>query len=136
MAPNPVRMAIHARLVADIPLAALVADRVYFQQAPQDATYPLVVFFKSSGTPRWSFAGDPARADLWTVKGIATGASSASKAEDIDAAIEAALRDAPLAITGRDLLLKPLRESDVDFPEDDGGTLYRHAGGTYRLVTE
>lgn len=136
MAANPVREALHAKLAAHAPLTALVGTRIYFQDAPQDATYPLVIFFKSSGSRRLkTLSGPQARFDVWTVKGIATGSSSATASESIDEACEDALDGQTLTVAGRDTILKPMRDGDVEFAEIKDGAIYRHCGGTYQLIT-
>ena len=136
MATNPTRLAIYNKLAATGAVTDLVSTRVYFQFAPQGSTYPLITFNRQSGRPDWTSQGDPVENELWQVKGIATGSSSATAAENIADAIDAALQDAIMTVTGRDVLLKPLRESDVDYAEITDGVLYRHAGALYRLMTE
>lgn len=136
MSANPVRLAIQSHLKADAGVSALVGSRIYFQYAPQKATYPLVVFHKQSGRPRWTMQGDPVQSDLWTVKGVSrSDEGAATEAESIAAAIDAALNDASLTITGRECLFL-LRESDVDYGEDADGTTYRHCGAMYRVESE
>ena len=131
---NPVRAALFDRLTTtDGPLDGLVGDRVYHQRAPQGAAFPVVVFAKQSGTPEHAFAGRLDR-ELWLVKAVSKGASAAA-AEEIDAAIDVALHDAPLDIDGHTRLYLR-RESDVDYPEYDGADTYHHVGGHYRLFTE
>lgn len=136
MAADPIRLALHKALADDATLAGLVASRIYFQVSPQGATYPVVVFHRQSGTPSWTASGKPVQSDLYAVKGIAVGTGSGEAVEEIAEAIDGALNDATLAIAGRDVLLKPLRESDIDYPEVDGDRLYRHRGALYRLLTE
>lgn len=96
------------------------------------ATYPLCVFFKSSGiSDDRVMGGDFTKNMLWTVKGIARSAS-ASAAEDIDKAVNDLLHFGDLAITGADDMYLA-RESDVEYAETDGDVQYRHVGGVYRL---
>lgn len=130
---NEIRRALYSRLNGDATLMALTTGGVHHQVAPQDAAMPVVVFHKQSGRPVWQFAGAHIQSDLWTVKAVNVG-SSANTAEDIAARIDVVLTDAPLAVTGR-VLLAVYRESDIDFPEQDGADTYRHVGGVYRLAT-
>lgn len=132
---NPVRAAIYERLTGDATLTGLLssATAIYHQVAPQSAQTPFIVFHRQAGDPGWQFAGAHVQSDLWTVKAVDR-ASSASRAEDIAARIDTVLTDAPLAVTGRDLLAV-YRESDVTYPETTDGATYRHEGGQYRLQT-
>ncbi len=133
---NPVREAIFDRLVGDATLTALLSSptAVHHQVAPQTEATPFVVFNKQAGTPMWAFGGPALQNDLWQVKAIALG-SSASDAEVIAARIDVALTNAVLVITGSTHLYLR-RESDVDYPEQDGADTYRHCGALYRLISE
>lgn len=135
MAADPIRLAIHKALSENVALIALVGTRIYYQQAPQDATYPLVSFHKQSGMPRRFADMSTVEDDLWTIKGIATGSSAATKAEEIAAAVDDLLDDADLTVSGKDTI-SLLRESDVSYSEVKGADIYRHAGAMYRLRTE
>lgn len=99
--------------------------------APQSATYPLCVFHKQSAVEVLRFGGEAFKDQLWLVKGV-TRATSASLAEDIDAAVNNLLNFGSLTITGGDLM-SMIRESDVEYTETDGDEQYRHCGGLYRL---
>lgn len=132
---NAVRQALYAALAADAPLTGLLssATAIYHQRAPQDAETPFVVFQKQAGNPRRTFT-DAYAIELWLVKAVDRG-SSANQAEQIAAAIDALLDGATLAITGQ-TPMSLRRDSDVDYPEDDGAETYHHAGGVYRLFTQ
>ena len=130
---NPVREALYERLSGDGPLEAVVGERIHHQRVPQGGTFPAVVFHKQAGTPQHTFAGG-IKNELWVVKAIDKSAS-ASTAEQIAGLIESALHDAPLSIDGHDHLYLR-RESDIDYPEQNGADLYHHVGGVYRLYTE
>jgi len=69
--------------------------------------------------------------DVWTVKAICRGSSS-SQADDIAAAVNVALNDAPITITGY-ALLNLRRESKLDFSERDSEETWHHVGALYRL---
>lgn len=133
---NEVREAIYERLAADATLTGLLSapTAIYHQVAPQSAAAPLVVFNKAAGTPNWQFGGAHVQGDVWLVKAIDRG-TSASRAEDIAARIDAVLTDAPLAIDGG-VLLGVWRESDVDYLEIDGGDQWHHVGSQYRLLSQ
>jgi len=131
---DPIRTALYGALVASPALTALVGTRIYHRVAPQAATFPVCIFHKHSGTPRWTFAGRPVQWDLWAVKGLCQG-SSATRAEEIAAAIDDALNDAALTITGREHLFL-LRDSDINLGEDEDGVQYHTVGALYRLASE
>ena len=110
------------------------AQSIYYQQAPQTAQFPYVIFQKQDGRPTEAF-DDPSafENDIWLVKGIDRSAS-ANIAEDIQARVIALLNDASLSISGADLTYLR-RMSDVDYPETLDGVEYKHAGSLFRLVT-
>lgn len=130
---NPIRAAIYQRLTGDEDLADLLSlpTAVHHQVAPQSARYPLVVFHKQAGTPDWQFGQAYIQWDIWTVKAIDR-STSAGRAEDIAARIDAVLNHAPLEIEGG-LLLGVWRVQDIDYVETDAGQTYRHCGAQYRL---
>jgi len=135
-----VRAALYAALVGDPELVAMLGDplggqpSIFHQVAPLAAGFPVVIFAKQAGNPRWTFAGPPTDSELWMVKAINEG-ESASAAETIAGEIDRVLTDAALTIDGRGLLWLR-RESDVDYLEQSGPDLYHHVGGIYRLITE
>jgi hypothetical protein len=49
--------AIRAQLLASADVAALVADRIYRDEVPQDGEFPCIVFFRSGGAPIQDFDG-------------------------------------------------------------------------------
>jgi hypothetical protein len=130
---NPVREALYAALAGDAQLNNLTTG-IHHQTAPQNAATPYIVFNKQAGTPDWAFQGDPIQSDVWQVKAIDRG-PSASTAEDIAIRIDTVLTDAALNVDDHaHLYLR--RESDIDYPEQDGAETYHHVGALYRLLTE
>lgn len=138
---TPVRRALYGRLAGDTTLNNLLASppagyskSIFYQQAPESAGYPFIVFSKSSGVPTEAF-GDPDAldTDVWLVKAVDE-ATSADDAEAIQARVQALLNDATLSISGATLLYLR-RQSDVDYSEVNKGVQYVHAGSLYRLVT-
>lgn len=139
---TPVRRALYGKLAGDPTLTALLgtpaagySQNIYFQQAPQGATYPLVVFNKQSGTPREAM-GDPSAIewDVWLVKAVDR-ASTADTAEAIQSRVATLLNDATLSISGATLLYLR-RQSDVEYTETDNGERYIHSGSLFRLATD
>jgi hypothetical protein len=101
------------------------------EHAPEDVSYPVCVFWKSSGVAVNVFGKEAFRDQLWGVKGVCRG-NSASPAEAIDKAVYDILNFGSLTITGG-TLLSMIRESDISYPETDGDQTYKHRGGLYRL---
>lgn len=133
---DPVRDAIHDKIAGTAAVTSLLssATAVFHQQAPRDTAPPYVLFSKQSGTRVHVFDGPAVRPLVWQVKAVDKG-PSASRAEDIDAQLEAALHDAALSITGQSLLYLR-RASDVQYPERDGAEIFNHVGGLYRVTTQ
>jgi hypothetical protein len=145
---NPVRKALFGKLAGDGTLDALLGTppsgyrhSIFYEQAPQGASLPLVVFSKSSGVPTDTFGTPGAlNSDVWLVKSIDRDsrggtASGSSNVEDVSLRVQALLNDATLSISGADHLYLR-RESDVDYAEVTQGESYRHCGSLYRLVYE
>lgn len=136
------RRALYGKLAGDSTLNALLgtpasgySKSIYFQQAPQGATHPFVIFAKQAGTPREAM-GDPSalETDVWLAKGVDR-STSADVAESIQARIQTLLNDASLSISGATLLYLR-RQSDVQYPETTDGVQYQHAGSLFRVVTD
>jgi hypothetical protein len=137
-----IRRALYGKLAGDTTLnnmlgapATSYSKAIYHGQAPAGASFPLVIFDKSSGMPEEAF-GDPSALehDVWTVKVIDHN-TTADSAEAAAERIKAILNDAALSISGSDLLYIR-RQSDVDYPEVVNGEFYRHVGSLYRIVTD
>lgn len=131
---NPVRQALYELLAGDSSITDLLSGpgAIYHERAPQTAETPFIIFSKQSGRPAWTFR-KPLNFEYWLVKGVDRD-GSASVTEDVASAIEELLNGAELTIDGMDHLYLA-RESDVDYPEADGGETYRHTGASYKLVT-
>lgn len=133
---NTVRSAIEARLKATTALTDLLAlktNGVYHRRAPQGSKPPLVVFQKQSGNAQWGFGGELlANVETWIVRGVSFGRKT-DRAEEIAAAIDVALNDAPLTIDDGKVI-EVTRQSDLDYPEAVGKELFQHCGGIYRVT--
>lgn len=137
-----IRRAIYGAMAGDSTLTGMLGtpgagftQSLYYQQAPQDAPYPFVIFQKQSGTPIEAM-GDPSALedDLWLVKALDR-STSADVAEAISARVTSLLNDASLSISGATLCYLR-RQSDVDYSETIDGVVYKHVGSLYRLVTD
>lgn len=136
----PIRRAIFGKLAGDTTLTGMLgappagkSQSIYYQQAPENATYPFVVINKQAGTPTDTFHTPGAyETDVWLVKGVDR-ASSADTVEGVQARLIALLNDANLSISGRSLMALR-RQSDVDYLENVDGETYLHAGSLFRVV--
>ena len=80
---------------------------IYYQEAPQGALYPFVIFSKSSGVPTEAFHDPSAlETDVWMVKAVDRDSSS-DRAEAIADAIKTLLNDQTLSISWQRLPLPP-----------------------------
>lgn len=130
---NPVRAAIFQRLSGDATLTGLLSapTAIHYHIAPQSAAYPLIVFNELDQRPVWSFDGSM-ESDVWAVKAVT---KKPAQADEIAERIRVALDDAPLTVTGRDLLYVR-RRSGIAYPEQDGADTYWHRGWQFRLITD
>ncbi len=141
-----VRRAIYGKMSGDSTLTAMLGTAapgytksIYYQQAPEKAGFPYVVFSKQSSTPRYALGARLYDNDLWLIKAVdreskSTGAT-ADTADTIASRLDALLTDSTLSISGKTQLYLR-RESDVDYPENSDGVVYHHAGSLFRLITE
>jgi hypothetical protein len=136
------RRAVYGKLAGDVTLGTLLADAapgyahgIYYQSAPDNAAFPLIIFSKQSGIPTEAMS-DPTALDteVWLVKAVDHN-STADRAEAIAERARALLNDGALSIAGgQGLYLR--RSSDIDYSELAAGETYLHSGSLYRLVTE
>jgi hypothetical protein len=139
---TPIRRALYGKLAGDTTLNGMLgapasgySKAIYHDTAPDNASFPFIVFNKSSGVPTEAF-GDPDAlgTDVWQVKAIDRN-TSADSAEAIAARVRDLLNDAALSISGASLLYLR-RQSDIEYPEIQSGITYKHCGALYRLVVE
>ena len=137
---TPVRRALYGKLAGDNTLTGLLAtpasgysQSIYYQQAPGNASWPLVIFNKQSGVPTEAMGVPSAlEEDIWLIKAVDR-SPSADVAESIQARLQTLLNDASLSISGGTLLYLR-RQSDVEYPETADGVVYVHCGALWRLV--
>lgn len=122
-----------ARLGGDATLAGYVGGRIYQDLAPATATWPVVIFAPLSA-PDVSTAGATRVLTriLYLVKAITVGdlPLAAAIADRIDALLQGASGAA-----GSDGYVAGIdRESGFSYTElAEGGSVYRHLGGQYRV---
>ncbi len=133
MAADPIRAALVGRLLATGSVTSKLgaANNVFHRVAPANAVPPYIVLHRQAGTDEWAFAGAALEHDLWTVKAICRGTASTA-ADEIAAAITAALNDAPITVTGY-ALLQLRRVSKVDYGERSDGEQWHHVGAIFKL---
>ena len=136
VSPKELRKAIYGRLNVSS-VTSLLAEgsaSLFHDVARANAIFPFVVFNEVSEVDvNQTFGGGQQESRLWQVKAVDHN-TTASVAEDIDAACAERLHYAPLTVTGG-IVLYLTRESGVAYAETDGDEQYRHKGGLYRVVT-
>lgn len=132
-----IRKALFSKLTGAESVTKLLGGvtEVYFELAPPEAEYPLVIFARSGGVDSYTFAGRAWRDQTWLVKAVDR-STSANVADEIDGAIDELLTDGSLTISGASHM-STRRISDMPpFPETVDGQVYRHAGGLYRISAQ
>lgn len=136
-----VRRAVYGKMSGDATLTAMLgtpapgySKSIYYQQAPQGARFPYIIFNKQSSVPRYAIGARAYDNDVWLIKAIDR-SDTADAADNIASRLDALLTDSSLSISGKTQLYLR-RESDVDYSETADGVLYRHAGSTFRLITQ
>ncbi len=143
MNPTGIRRALYGKLSADGTLNNLLAapppgysKSIFHGYAPDEATYPFVVFSKQAGTPTYANASKPAyETDVWLIKAVDQN-TTADPAEAVSARLNSLLGDASLSIAGGDAVMWLRRQSDIDYREVTEGESFVHSGSLYRLVYE
>ena len=102
--------------------------------APQGIDPPIVVFQAMSKVDDYFAYTGRGGAAVYMVKAISR-SPWPKEAGDIDTQIDSAMQDASLSITGHSLLMCR-RESDIYLVEDQGGVIYQHIGGLYRILAD
>ncbi len=125
--------ALVSRLVNDVPLATLLPDGVYFDQAKQGAQKFLIVSLLD-GADEGVFGGRAIYSALYLIKAVTLGMSN-SVAAQAAARLDALLEDLPLTasgLNGMSLFRETrLRSTEVDIV--DPGIRWQHHGGHYRV---
>jgi hypothetical protein len=131
------RQAIYTKLAATSGITTHVggtaSPRIFHEQAPPDAAYPLVIFSKMAGTKTRAFQNPNAfNREVWMVKAVDRSTSS-SIAEAIATATDAALDGGTLTVSGK-TLADLSHVGDVEYLEESGDQQYRHAGATFAVT--
>jgi hypothetical protein len=133
------RRAIYGKLAGDTTLNGYLgtpptgySKSIFYQQAPQGARFPYVIFQKQAGTPRYAIGEKAYDDEVWLVKGVDR-STDADVADAISSRIDALLTDGTISISGNTQLYLR-RTSDIDFAETTDGVRYLHSGALFRLV--
>jgi hypothetical protein len=131
-----IRQGIYEKLAATGGVTSLLATTtsIYHGQAPPNAAYPLIVFWKQNPKLRTRvFGGVAFESEVWMVKAVDRNTTS-NAAEAISEAVSTTLTNGTITVSGRTLQdLFPT--GDLDYLETDGDQTYRHHGVLYRVVT-
>ena len=106
---------------------------VFNTLAPQGTLFPYIIFQLVSKIDDHTFNGRFAEA-VYMVKAVADSPWPYA-ASTIDTAIDTALEDTSLTVTGYTHLLCR-RTSDFDNVEDLNGKIIHHVGGYYRIIAD
>lgn len=135
------RRAIYGKMAGDATLTGMLgtpapgySKSIYYQRAPASAGFPYVIFTKQAGTPRYAIGARAFDNEVWFIKAVDR-SDTADVADNIASRLDALLTDGTISISGKTQLLLR-RESDVDYPEDADGVIYRHSGSLFRLIYE
>ena len=108
---------------------------VFNSLAPQGIEPPFVVFQAMSKMgDYWAFSSGRGGSAVYMVKAISK-SPWPKEAGDIDTQIDSVMQDASLSVTGHSLLYCR-REEDLYLVEDQGGVIYNHVGGLYRILAD
>ncbi|WP_238120802.1 MULTISPECIES: DUF3168 domain-containing protein [unclassified Xanthobacter] len=125
------RKAIHGALAADGPLLALLGGARIFDVPPKDAAFPFVALGEAVVSD-WSTATEAGAEHALTLHAFSRSGGRA-EAYALAAAVQAALHDVPLALTGH--RLANLRATTAEVVRDKDGRTF-HALVRFRAVTE
>lgn len=136
-----IRRSLYGKMAGDTTLTGMLgtpptgySKSIFYQQAPEGASFPYVIFSKQAGTPRYTLKNRAYDNDIWLIKAVDRNVT-ADPADNIASRLDALLTDATISISGRTPLYLR-RESDVDYSEVVDGVTYRHAGSYFRLIYE
>jgi hypothetical protein len=125
---------IYSVLANDAALHLLIGDRIYCDEAPQDAAYPFVVYSHQGGG---DVQGNAGRLLFVTemVQVKAVGKDSYAPLGPIYDRVHALLHRQAGTVTNGEVV-SCLREYPVKYSETDNGVMYRHMGGVYSVQTK
>lgn len=132
--PSAAAQFIYGKLSADTALTAVVSTRIYNQEAPQNATYPFVVFSFLSGIDYPIAGGGRLWTNmLWLIEVVAKTSSFGGDLKTAAGRLDAALQATSGSVTDG-AVSACVREEAFQLAEvGPGGEQYRRLGGRYRI---
>lgn len=123
-------------LIGDVTLTGLVGARVYGHLAPQEATFPLVLFAMRSGVDVQTLGPNRIMSNLvYVVRGVTESSSFGTPLSVIAERIDVVLQ-AKSGTTAAGAVYACVREQPYTLIEMSKGRQYRHLGGIYRLYAK
>lgn len=131
---NAVATALYGSLSADSTLTTLLGGtRIYQDQAPQSAAYPLLVFTLITAPDAYTFGQRTWTDSLWQIRAYAESESSAL-AGSVMARVDALLTDQTLTVAGTAAMVVRRTERLPGLPEtDQSGIPIRSAGARFQI---
>ena len=129
---NAVDAAIYSALTGDTTVGNKVDDRIYHGLAPEQKTYPFIVFQEVSGLDDYTMTRRATRTLRYQVMCVDKGPSAKAAGEVMDA-VDGALHDQALTVASHDTLYVR-RDSSREFTEVDAGIVYWHEVAEYLVV--
>lgn len=133
----PVAEAIYAKLASSGSVTSLLTDGsagIYYAEAPENARHPLLLYYESSDLPTYALGKTRAWTEhRYTVEAIVE-SSSFRQAKAIADAVDAALSDATLTVSGVNVIAIEQIGAIPDRPETVGGVRFNHAGFDFRVM--
>lgn len=126
-----VQKAIHAKLTGDLTVVGLLGGARVYDEVPRGADYPYLTLGQST-LRDWSTGSEDGHEHLLTLH-VWSRANGRREAHEIMSAVQEALHDAPIPVSGHRLV--NLRHEFSDALRDSDGETY-HGIVRYRAVTE
>jgi hypothetical protein len=130
---------IYRQLTEDASTTALIAQRVYGEQAPAGADLPLILFnnlsaldVRGSGNTRIMIDG------LWVIRAVVQDGSYNATARALAACIDRLFRDGTSRAVddNKALVFQSHREQPYRLVDEQSGKPFRHLGGIYRFYAQ
>jgi len=129
---NAVDAAIYSALTGDTTVGNKVDDRIYHGLAPEQKTYPFIVFQEVSGLDDYTMTKRATRTLRYQVMCVDKGPSAAVAGQTMDA-VDGALHDATLTVTSHTTMYVR-RDSSREFTAVESGIVYWHEVAEYLIM--
>lgn len=125
-----VKEALYDKLAAASGVTDLVSTRIYWDQAPEGATLPYIIFNLNSGGPVAAQYGKDDIDQMVTIVGVSTLQATVLSIAD---AVKTALHRERLTLTGWTDWAETRLQSPISYVENEDRKQYHYAGGLYRV---